>query len=600
MKKIYLAVFLAFSMGAANAQISEGGLPWSMNLESETISSQVVAKVALPTPDYEKYAQEDLQDAITGAAKPYRVAATIKTDITLDDGTWFYKDNGDRIWRAKIEVLGAHAISLKYTEFFLPEGVKLYITNENQQQVLGAFTSNNNSKYNVFATHQVQGNISFLEMNVPASVNLGNVKFKIGEVYGYYRGAEGVQHYAFIGDVPAARPTLDQSASCHVNANCTPGMTEPYLTAKNATVLIFSNGGSCSGTLINSLGNLEDGVCKPYLLTASHCDGENSRDDAHYASWVFQFNYQYPYCDSARETPRGNFTLTGADFRARSNNPSFTDRENSLVLDILLLELTSPIPAEWNATLAGWNRRANLAELTEDYNFYIGFHHPGGDAKKLSTANSIEANGRFNQVSMNNTHWAIGYTQGGTAKGSSGSGLFDKNGLLIGDLSGGQGGSCPDGREFGIQALYSKFSTAWENPFDQATFPQYAGRQSRLKDWLDPHDVDILEFPSTKFDCSDLKDKVSVAELDDQLARSIDLYPNPSSGLVNVRLNLSKATDVALTVFDITGAQKSAYVIPSAYSNTYSMDLSNLPNGIYMVSVQAGAAITAKKVIISR
>ncbi len=595
MKKVYLAVSLAFSVVAtANAQLSKGGLPLSMRLNEAGMDNQVVYKTILPEPDYNALAQQDLQDAIAGVSKPYRVAATVKTEITLDQGTWFYLENGDKIWRAKIEVPGAQAISLAYSDFYLPEGVELFVSNENRRQILGAYTSQNNSKYNVFSNQEVQGHTALLELNVPAGVDVASVRFRIEDVYAFYKGVADLQSYAEAEGPIKAKPA-DASPSCHVNANCDPGMTEPYLTAKNATVKIFSDGGLCSGTLINSAGNVQDGVCKQYLLTASHCDGANSRDNAHFATWQFRFNYQYAECENSRPVP-GNDVLVGADFLARSNNPSFTDRKNSLVLDFLLLELTSPIPVGWGAMLAGWNRNTDLA-FNSDYDFYIGFHHPSGDYKKLSTASYIEHTGVFNQEAIKNTHWKIDYTRGGTSPGSSGSGLFDKDGLLIGDLSGGSGGDC-EGKDFGINALYSKLSEAWENAFDQRTFPEYAGKQSRLKDWLDPLDVDIKKFQATKIDCSDLD--VSVKDLDDMLSRSVTLYPNPTSGAVNINMNLSSTSDIYFTVYDITGAKKADYTVSKAQSGLYSIDMGVLPNGIYMITIKAGNATTSKKVVLSR
>src|SRR4051812_910446 len=123
MKKIYLAVFLACSMGGAvQAQISEGGLPWSMGMSKETsiIGSN---KVSLQQPDYTALKKQDLEDGINGSAKPYRVASLVPADINLSNsGTWTYLENGDKIWNLSIEIKDAEAINFYYDQFNLPVG----------------------------------------------------------------------------------------------------------------------------------------------------------------------------------------------------------------------------------------------------------------------------------------------------------------------------------------------------------------------------------------------------------------------------------------------------------------------------------------------
>src|SRR5690606_33797474 len=140
-----------------------------------------------------------------------------------------------------------------------------------------------------------------------------------------------------------------------------------------------------------------------------------------------------------------------------------------------------PIPASYNATLAGWNRSNIVLEDPQTYNFFIGFHHPAGDIKKVSAGVSVRGNGTFNQTQVPGTHYYAAFRTGGSEGGSSGSGLFDVNGLLIGDLSGGTDVSGTCGAGYGTAGLYSKLSYAWENAFDQTAFPAHAGPASRLR-----------------------------------------------------------------------------------------------------------------------
>lgn len=595
MKKIGLALLMVCSLGGAtHAQISEGGIPWSQTAHYQTLLGASVAGVVLQEPDYVKYQQEDKIDALTGAAKPYRVAAKTLADLDLNkNGTWSYMADGSKVWRLKVEVPGAKALSLHFDQFQLPEGVNMFVRNYNGQQILGAYNHNNNSKYNVFIHEELQGNIAVIELNIDKNVDITKIPFHIDYVWAFYRGVDELNRYAAT-DHTVLKPTINESASCHINANCPQGDGDAFMKAKNATVRIFSGGGWCSGSLINNTGNSATGTCKPYLLSASHCDGSNSRNDAGFADWVFKFNYQFQDCGTTY--PTGDQTMTGASFRARSNYPSFESPNNSLVSDFLLLELNSPIPAEYDAYLVGWNRRLDIFD-DEDYDKYIGFHHPGGDAKKLSIGNYILPNGRFNQTSINGTHWDITFQTGGTAGGSSGSGLFDKDGLLIGDLSGGPGGTCPaDDRDYGISAGYSKISYAWENNFDQANYP---GAASRLKDWLDPLNTGATSILSTKYDCSDFTS--SVKELEQKLQQSISIYPNPSTnGLIKAKFNLAKMSSVILTVINVLGAHQASFSIPKVQSGDFSVDLSHLANGVYLVNFMVDGIEISKKVVLTK
>src|SRR6218665_3027549 len=137
MKKIYLAVFLACSMGGAvQAQISEGGLPWSIKLKNAELNSQSVAKVVLAEPDYTSLLNQDHLDGVNGASKPYRVATLLNTSIDLhNSGTFSYLEGGRKVWRATVVVPGALGVDFFYDPFVLPKGVTFYQTNDNRTPV---------------------------------------------------------------------------------------------------------------------------------------------------------------------------------------------------------------------------------------------------------------------------------------------------------------------------------------------------------------------------------------------------------------------------------------------------------------------------------
>lgn len=596
MKKIYIGICLSlFAINnIASAQISKGGLPWTMSAKGGNITWNNEVKVAFEQPDYAKYLEEDEADAKAGIAKSYRVAATLPTSITLtNSGTFTYLEDGSKIWTLKIHVPEAKALSLYYGTFRLPVGVSYFVTNSNRQQILGAYTSENNSKLDIFSSHEVQGATSILEFNIPADVAIEDIQFEIKKVYAYYRGVSNVEHYSDERDL--VKPTNGESSTCHLNALCANAADTQFLVSRAATVRIFGNGGFCSGTLINSLGNDgSQGICQPYLLTASHCEGSNSRDNATFAGLEFRFNYQYNACTGG--SLQSYQTRTGAELLSRSNLPSIAGAGNAYVTDFLLLKLSFQVPVGYY--LAGWNRNIGIWNR-EEYDNYYGFHHPSGDYKKMSRGTSLFPTGTFNQNVVANTHWDITYSSGGMSPGSSGSALFDKDGLIVGDLSGGPGGTC-DGKEFGTSALYSKISEAWENNFDQTNFPAFAGAPSRLKDWLDPNNTGYITLNATTHDCASMS--LSINSAQSNFDNSINIYPNPIvSGTLQVSVNLDDFSDLSIAVFDIKGAIVNNFSIPTVKSGIFSFDVSNLTTGVYLLKfIDNKGFMTSKRIVIAK
>lgn len=70
---------------------------------------------------------------------------------------------------------------------------------------------------------------------------------------------------------------------------------------------------------------------------------------------------------------------------------------------------------------------------------------------------------------------------------------------------------------------------------------------------------------------------------------SIQMYPNPAKSETNIKVSLPAIARVNVIVFDITGrVVKMAAFEPSATEHTYSLNVSSLKAGIYLVRVNAG------------
>lgn len=80
------------------------------------------------------------------------------------------------------------------------------------------------------------------------------------------------------------------------------------------------------------------------------------------------------------------------------------------------------------------------------------------------------------------------------------------------------------------------------------------------------------------------------------------MYPNPSTGIVNLQLNVNEVQDkVSVKVYDITGnlVRNIDYTDLQGTTNV-TLDMGNVANGIYNVVVAGGSATEVKKLILTK
>jgi hypothetical protein len=70
--------------------------------------------------------------------------------------------------------------------------------------------------------------------------------------------------------------------------------------------------------------------------------------------------------------------------------------------------------------------------------------------------------------------------------------------------------------------------------------------------------------------------------------KNFNVYPNPSSGLFNVLVELTHDVAIQLEVYTVTGQQLSITTENGPLNNTYQLDLTDQPSGIYLVKLIAG------------
>jgi subtilisin-like proprotein convertase family protein len=89
----------------------------------------------------------------------------------------------------------------------------------------------------------------------------------------------------------------------------------------------------------------------------------------------------------------------------------------------------------------------------------------------------------------------------------------------------------------------------------------------------------------------------SVLSSNDTVLGSLKVYPNPAKGIVNIDLAGATLGETTYELFDIQGRK----VISKVSSNNIeSLNIENLSEGIYMLSIKNGGAKTTKKLVINK
>jgi hypothetical protein len=195
-------------------------------------------------------------------------------------------------------------------------------------------------------------------------------------------------------------------------------------------MLTVSNGSEiCTGILLNNA--MQDGTA--YLATSYHClfgndtfvDPRIKHPDHKRTMITFEFEdidcHDPLHLDSSLGHHLMEKTLVGTEYLGGFR-----------LADIALLKIVDPIPKHWNVYFAGWNVR----DVLDDGPFYL-IHHPVSDKKKVSIREGPLRRGAWLEYPHSYHYYIESWTVGATEPGSSGAPFFDRAGLLIGFLHGG-------------------------------------------------------------------------------------------------------------------------------------------------------------------
>ncbi len=448
MKKIFFILWICLLPLFTLAQLEIPGKPaaWRFGLKT---SLPVVHIHAINPP-------KALTTNKTNAPQPLVAGYTISPDSNiLSKGTWQRLPDGNYVWRLAIRMNGATALNLYLKNVKLARNDRLFIYNSGHDQLLGAFSRQNNGKE--MGTAYLLGNNLVIELDTPHKYQ--KLPFTLSRIGNIIHPPE------------AGFKDFGDAGSCEVPVNCPEGKHDTL--QKNGVARILLKEGStlywCTGSLIND--TRSDGT--PYFLTANHCGSSSSASD--YGDWIFYFNFESPDCSRPVKEPPIH-ALSGARLLAHAGI-----NEGS---DFKLLLLNHKVPYAYKPYFNGWDRSGNGSDSG------VVIHHPEGDIKMISTyktplipmkyyGTATNPNADFWQVKWAATVSGHGVTEGG----SSGSPLFSSEGLIVGTLTGG-GASCstPDAPDY-----FGRFSKHWDANGSDST--------RQLKYWLDKANTGVEKMP---------------------------------------------------------------------------------------------------------
>jgi hypothetical protein len=243
--------------------------------------------------------------------------------------------------------------------------------------------------------------------------------------------------------------TTQSSATCERDAMCSASQWGSQMNA--VARMIFSDGTysyACTGTL---LADSDPSGDIPYFLTANHCINTQTEASSLNTYWF----YRSTACNS------------GVPGAYRQLGGGATLLYNTSATDTSFLRLDATPPA--GAVYAGWT----VGTTPSVGATATGLHHPMADLLKISSGRvggyldctPPNTSGQFScsGSSAGSSHfYEIDWGNGITESGSSGSGVFDANGNLIGQLYGGSSSCSVPGAD-----AYGRFDVAYDNGLER-------------------------------------------------------------------------------------------------------------------------------------
>lgn len=451
-----LALFLLLLANPVMARRGEPPPSFDPGFSKSLRAAGAVDLVVLPAVDEALFLREDAGREAAEDPGPLRFAAPVDAGYRCapgaagsegGDGSWERLPEGARLWRLRVVSPGARSLNFGLTGVRLPRGARLYLypaasandlaTPPELREYQGPFDADDVGEDAELWTPIVSGDDAVLELHVPAGAGI-EPALTVRRVNHDYRGFSTLQG------------TEKDQGTCNVDVVCSQG--DPWRKEIRAVaVYTLSGNWTCTGTLINS----HDAQRPPLFLTANHC----SITQQNAGSMVVYWNFESPSCGMLSGGSLSD-NQTGASLLAKWADSDFC-----------LVRLNQTPAAGSRVYYAGWDAREETSPP-----WAVCIHHPDCQEKAISFTNRPLSITSYlsNPSPGNGTHWRVlQWDEGTTEPGSSGSGLWDPDHRLVGQLHGGRA-SCSQLTE---SDWYGRMSRSWEGG---------GANDSRLRNWLDP------------------------------------------------------------------------------------------------------------------
>jgi hypothetical protein len=408
-------------------------------------------------------------------------------------GVWEKNADGTTVWRLTLQSDNAVGLRIHFTNFSVGDGkVWIHDTANPPKQVFGPYSGLGVHGNGDLWTEVVFSDSVEVEYQPGFQAqSTGAPPFQIAEIAHLYRfagrvapltgavaGSATSSFYILPAEPSASAAATGMNTSCFIDATCEEGSaTYPavsLVTSSTAYLLFTQPGGEfqCSGNMLNAPNG------QPVLLTAGHCIDSN----AVALSLTAAFDYQTSTCNGAMPDPTLSPQVLGVQLLSYVDNPFLAQDNATQILDDLDYSLVqmAGYPSTPNFTLAGYSTDEVLfGQNVSSIGYPLGFSAQFAYAPRVDSRLDV-----YGATPYANAY-QIEYTNTGRIDdGSSGSGIFDDEGRLLGSLSTAvvpcdnpdAAGNCPANSTScdvtgPFDSWYSKFSATYQQIRDYLELP---------------------------------------------------------------------------------------------------------------------------------
>jgi hypothetical protein len=425
MKKTLLALLAFMIFYCASAQILR--IPTS----PEVIESKIPGFSEIKQIDTKKYPFPSSKLARRDTAGAFETSRMLPVKLTTADGNQTTTALGT-VWTLKIQIDEASSLGVIFDLFELAEEALLFTYNEDRNLMDSAISRQNFNYAKVVSINPIPGPSITLHIVEPGNQGPLQSKLSIQRLIAGQARKFGNRETA-----PLDATFGIASLECTPSVQCSPTKM-PYARAVGRlTINGTTSSANCSCTMLNN----ESSNGRPIALTAYHCldlDKNGALSPAELANLNFStVEFQYWMTNCGGSVANSTIQFTGLSLL-----------QSSGISDYAVLELLNPPGIGDRVNYAGWNRQAGPPTVNESFIL----HHPYGEDMRITTTSNVR------HYPLNSTRfWEVFNLNGVVAPGSSGSGLFNQHGQVVGQLSKG-GSSCSSPN---LSDLYGKIEWAW-------------------------------------------------------------------------------------------------------------------------------------------